>query len=116
MLRSAAAAAAAAALASFDLIREARVCSYLIARVVDQSSPCSFSQWSVSVFPQALAGHWCNPGKDKVGDKPTRHLAGDMMAHIRKLILEVCQRPENDLSNAMPFPETRPEFGFGVSE
>ena len=71
----------------------------------------------MSVFPQALAGHWCNPGKDKVGDKPTRHLAGDMMAHIRKLILEVMQRAQNNLSAAMAFlNEMHPEFGFGDSE
>jgi len=37
---------------------------------------------------QALAGPWSNPGLDKVGDRPTRGTAGEMMAHIRKLIQE----------------------------
>eukprot|EP00873_Tetraselmis_striata_P005526 jgi/Tetstr1/425790/TSEL_001573.t1 len=37
---------------------------------------------------QALAGPWSNPGLDKVGDRPTRGVAGEMMANIRKLIQE----------------------------
>jgi len=42
---------------------------------------------------QMLSGPWSNPGHDKLGDRPSRHLAGEIMAHLRKLIVEVdCRR------------------------
>jgi len=37
---------------------------------------------------QMLSGPWSNPGHDKLGDRPSRHLAGEIMAHLRKLIVE----------------------------